>query len=149
MMDEKIKPEERLKCPACGRTVSQRWDFCPKCRCCLKKPAELSSGMKISLNVGVRTPESSFPELQNMLIEDLRNHLRAVEEVHFALMALIRAFERQRTAGSASDTRFYVKELFETDVPAVVTDKLQSGNWIVLAAYPRNGKNIFCLGRIS
>lgn len=105
--------------------------------------------MKISLNVGVRTPESSFPELQNMLIEDLRNHLRAVEEVHFALMALNRAFERQRTAGSASDTRFYVKELFETDVPAVVTDKLQSGNWIVLAAYPRNGKNIFCLGRIS
>ena len=92
MMDEKIMPEERMKCPACGRTVSQRWDFCPKCRYCL---------------VGVRT------------------------------------------AGSASDTRFYVKELFETDDPAVVTDKLQNGNWIVLAVCPRNGKNIFRLGRIS
>lgn len=36
-MDSRIKESDRTQCPACGREVSSKWNYCPKCGAALTK----------------------------------------------------------------------------------------------------------------
>ena len=35
--DSRIKEEDRTQCPVCGRDVSSKWNYCPKCGALLIK----------------------------------------------------------------------------------------------------------------
>lgn len=45
IMDTRIKESDRTQCPECGREVSVKWNFCPKCGTAITKktPSERGS----------------------------------------------------------------------------------------------------------